>query len=83
MKKILCFLMISLAFTAFNISNAAAQGAPGVDPIFEARMAEDQATRTARQEEDKAKMDARMKEDAERFSAMDTSTTMDTSSTGN
>ena len=70
MKKILCFLMISLAFTAFNISNAAAQtGAPGVDPIYEARMAEDAKLQADRIAEDTATETARRTEDEARYAA--------------
>jgi hypothetical protein len=69
MKKIIYFLMVSLAFTAFQVSTVAA------DPIMDARMAEDAATQAARQAEDVATQTARQAEDdarmAEERAAMD------------
>ena len=68
--------MVSMAFTAFQVSTVAAQAAAqAADPAvmetraeedrnrMDARMAEDEATRTARQAEDDARMAARQAED--------------------
>jgi hypothetical protein len=58
MKKILYTLMVSLVFTAFQVSTVVAQ-----DPIMDARMADEARIQAERQAEDVAKNEARQAED--------------------